>query len=198
MRIFLISMLFLFQGILFAQESYQEEDSVAVSTSEFIDLYFGPGYVVSEFAETRASFASIHVGLIFFDHVDLNFSYRAILSNFKKQLIFPSYHKYNQKDISILLQYDLADWMIRPSIGIGYHHTYASWEPENESNEIFKDQINQFELYAGVNYSVSKAFVMELHCGYKLAKDIELVGLAADSFDGFIFRATMKVRLIKF
>jgi predicted porin len=191
-------MLFLLQGILFAQESYLEEDSVAVSNSEFIDLYFGPGYVVSEFAETGASFARIHMGLVFFNHVDLYISYGAILSNFKKQLIFPSYHKYNQKDISILLQYDLTDWKIRPSVGIGYHHTYASWEPENESNEIFKDQIKQFEFYAGVNYSVTKAFVLELHCGYKFAKDIELVGLAEDSFDGFIFRATMKVRLIKF
>ena len=197
MRISLVSVLFLFNGILFAQKSQMAVDSLA-EKNNVIDLYIAPGYVVSKFIDTGTSFASIHMGLVFFDRVGLDVSYGLLLDNFRRQLIFPSYHKYNQKDISIFLQYNLTKWIIRPTAGIGYHRSLASWEPESEAGDKFQDHINQFEIFAGVCYKVTGAIAVELNCGYKISGDVELVSLEDNSFDGLIFRAMVKVGLTKF
>ena len=70
-------------------------------------------------------------------------------------------------------------WKIRPTSGIGYHRSLASWEPQSESGDLYQDDIDQIEVFAGVNYQVTNSFALELNLGYKISGDIELakVGL---------------------
>ena len=162
------------------------------------DLYMAPGYSLNEFVETNASFGGISLGITYKKRLDLSFSFSAILDSFKKQIIFPSTHKYDQKNFGIRGQYSFFNTRIRPNTGLAYKYCRAYWNPLNDSNETFDNNFSMYEFFIGADWFVSEVFSLNVSGGYNMAGGIDLVGLSDKDYHGFVLNLMFRVRLLKF
>lgn len=172
-------------------------DSLAIEKTSKVTLYVAPGYSNSPLVDTRASYFEMHLGLIYLEKVDLDIYYSTVLDNFKKEIIFPSSHEYDERNFGIRVQYSFLKKWIRPHIGIGYQFTEASWIPKNDSEQEFNDYIDLGALYCGFSWLINNTFTFQTDIGYTIGSGIELVGFDSGDFDGFEFKVMLKIKLLK-
>jgi hypothetical protein len=199
MRI-LISMILLFSSYLLKAQDNSElsEDSIRIIPEKNVQLYIAPSYSVNQFVETSASFAGISLGLSFWENFEINVSYSRILNNFVKQIIFPSSHKYDQKNLGIHGQYSFLNTKIRPLVGLGMQYGIVSWNPEIDSNDTFIDHIYIYNVLIGANWSITKTFSLQGNLGYNFTNDVDIIGFDSNDYDGFSVNLILKINLLKF
>jgi len=173
-------------------------DSIQSGLESNFQLYIAPGYGINQFVETGASFAGFYLGLIFRDKFDVSVSYSKILDNFKKQIIFPSVHKYGQTNLGLHVQYSFFNKNIRPHVGVGVQYGELSWKPENDSNDTFTDHVYIYEVFLGANWVINEIFTFQVNAGYNIARDVEIIGLESNNFEGFKADILLKIRILKF
>ena len=172
-------------------------DSLAMEKSGKFSLYVAPGYSNSQLVDIRASYIEIHVGLVYLERIDFDIYYSAVLDNFKKQIIFPSSHEYDQRNIGIRAQYSFLKKWIRPHIGIGYQFTEAIWLPESDSEQEFNDYIDRGSLYCGFGWLINNTFTLKADIGYGIASGVDLIGFDSGDYDGFEFNVMLKIKLLR-
>lgn len=196
MKIFLTLILFLTSYLIKAQ-GQTDLDSIDVVEAKKFQLYVAPGYSLVQFAQNKASFAEIHLGIAYDKMIEVDVFYSAILDSYIKQIIFPSSHKYGQKNVGINAQYYFTKSDLRPLLGVGYQFTEASWIPEGDSDESYNDHLNMIKLYLGASWSISQSFALQVDASYRFANGVDLVGIEPDDYDGFGINLMLKVRLLK-
>ena len=193
--VFLLSNCFFLQ----AQNAVQvEEDSMQIAPMKNISIYISPSLGVNQFVETGASFMGIHLGMVYRDIVDVNIFYSRILDSFKKQIIFPASHQYNQSNVGLEVQYSFLNKRIRPHVGVGFQYAEASWEPVNDSNDTFLDYIIMYNAFLGANWMIDKIFTLQVNAVYNFTQKVDIVGLSSNDFEGFGAEFLLKVRFLSF
>lgn len=194
-------LVFLLSSSFFLQAQHAmlaEEDSVQIAPMKIITVYFSPSLSVNQFVGTGASFLGIHLGMVYSDKVDVNVFYSRILDNFKKQIIFPGSHEYNQSNVGIEVQYSFLKKRIRPHVGVGFQYAEASWEPVNDSNDTFLEYIIMYDAFLGANWMINKIFTFTVNAGYNFTQKVDMIGLSSDDFEGFKADFLLKVRFLSF
>ena len=196
----LFILIFLFASTLVKaqNQSLNSVDSVSLDVKIKSHLYIAPGYSLVQFAETGASFASIQVGIMLKERLDINVSYAEILDDFREQIIFPLSFKYNQKNLIVRIHREFLDGDFRPLVGLGYQYSELSWEPESDTEDVFTDHINQYEFFAGVNWLISNTFSFQVNGGYKIANGVDLVGVDPNYYNGFTMSLLLKIKVLSF
>lgn len=199
MRTF-ISITLLLSSLLLNAQNYTKfgEDSLQLEPERNFQLYIAPAYSINQFVETGASFAGIHLGLIFQDRIDVNVSYSKILDNFKKQIIFPSMHTYDQTNYGLHGQYSFFNKNIQPHVGLGVQYGVVNWKPENDSNDKFTDHVYIYNVFLGIEWRINRTFTFQANAGYNFAQDVEIIGLEANDYKGFKVDVRLKIRILKF
>jgi len=169
-------------------------DSIHLIHEKKVHFYFAPSFSAYQFSETVASFAGIYLGMIYQDHLDISLSYAAILNNFKKQIIFPSHHHYDQTNFGLQLQYSFFDKKIRPITGIGAQFLHTSWQPDGDLEDTFTDYIYTIKGVIGIAWLINRTFNLQGTAGYNVARDVEIVGLESNDYDGFAADFVLKIR----
>jgi hypothetical protein len=199
MRTFILMILLLSSLLLKAQDHTKfTEDSLQLELERNFQLYIAPTYSINQFVETGASFAGIYLGLIFRDRIDFNVSYSKILDNFKKQLIFPSKHKYDQTNFGLHGQFSFFNKSIRPHVGLGLQYGVVTWEPEHDSNDKFTDHIYLYDIFLGANWLINEIFKFQANVGYYISQDVEIISLESHDYEGFKAEVILKIRLLNF
>lgn len=195
-----VSMILLLCSFLLKAQDYPEstEDSVKQEFENRFQVYIAPTYSMNQFVETWSSFAGIGLGLVVKDRIDVSLSYSQILDNFNKQIIFPSSHKYDQANISLQGQYSFLKSNIRPHAGLELQYAMATWEPEYDSNDTFSDNIFIYNAFVGVNWTLNQILTLQANAGYNFAREVEIVGLESNDFNGFNMDVLLKIRLLNF
>ncbi|MCK5104474.1 MAG: hypothetical protein KAR17_16735 [Cyclobacteriaceae bacterium] len=174
------------------------EDSLQLNRERNFQLYIAPAYSVNQFVGTGASFAGIHLGLISRDRIDVNVSYSKIVDNFKKQIIFPSLHTYDQTNYGLHGQYSFFNKSIRPHVGLGVQYGVVSWKPENNSNDTFTDHVYIYNVFLGVKWLINRTFALQANAGYNFTQDVEIIGLESNDYEGFKADVQLKIRILNF
>jgi len=192
-------LLLLFCLVVFQSKAHKviEVDSLEKKTEKFL-LYVAPGYSMSQFVETSASFADVYLGIRYHEKLDLSLSYSFIIDNFKKQIIFPSTHEFDQTGVCIRAYYSFFNFAIKPHSGIAYHFNQSSWNPLDDSNDTFREYFHVIEVFVGANWSISDVISLNASGGYNFTDGIELVGLKNEDFYGFTFNVMLQIRILKF
>lgn len=199
MRIIILLILLFCSILLKGQDTTKiHEDSLISKPKKNIQLYFAPSYTVIQFVETRTSFAGTYLGLIFRKKIEISVSYSKMLNNFRKQIIFPSVHKYDQTNLGLQGQYSFLKNKICPHIGLGVQYGTILWEPEYDSNDTFTDHIYIYEFFLGASWLINKTFAIQGNAGYNSAKSVDIVGLNSNDFNGFSVDLILKINLLKF
>lgn len=173
---------------------HQADSAMSEAVPQF-QVYLGASYHLNEFAGTGASFGAIHAGVFFKDKIDVNVYYSAIFDDFHLTVIFPEEYSYNQHNYGVRINYNLLNHNIRPIVGVGYQYSAASWTPEIDSEDIFTDNIHVFSVNVGVGWQIVPAFRIEAKTGYNFARDVELIGLQSDDYDGYKLELSAKLRI---
>jgi len=199
MKVYISIILFLSSLLVKAQDqTVSTGDSIQQEISNRYQVYIAPTYTINQFVETGASFAGIGLGFIFKDRIDLSVSYSQILDSFKKQIIFPSRHRFDQSNVGLHGQYSFLNQRFRPHVGFGVQYGMVTWEPEHDSNDTFTDSIYIFNLIVGANWALNKTVTLQANGGYNFTQDVEIVGLESKDFDGFRIDVLLKIRLLNF
>lgn len=180
-----------------AQESIVM-DSIPEESQDKFQVYVAPGYSLTQFVGTNSSFAEVHVGLVYLKKIDLDLNYAVNLDNFQKQIIFPSVHYYDQKNIGVRAHYSFLKKSFRLHAGAGYQYVEAMWSPEEEKNDTFVDQMSFVEFYGGVSWLINKSFTLQGDAGYTFVNGVELVGFETNDFGGFKALIMLKIGIINF
>jgi len=197
MRIILILAFVLYSFGVEAQNLTKlEADSIDSQLDKRYQIYIAPGFNANQFVETGSSFFYAYFGMIYENNIDFSISYSLILDEFKKQIIFPGDHKYNQTNFGLDLQYSFLVKKIRPHIGIGYRLAQASWEPLSDSNDTFTDNINIYQANIGAKWLLSKIINLQANFGYNFADNVELTGLTNEDYNGFKLDLILKIRIL--
>jgi len=192
------TLIFLLGSFFLKAQDQQLLDSIQLEKEEKLQLYIAPAYSLNQFVETSASFAGIHLGIIYKEKVDLNIYYSAILDNFMKQIIFPQNHEFEQKNLGVKTQYSFLKKSIRPHAGISFQFSEISWIPLDDSNNKFNDNIYLIEPYVGISWMLNRTFTLLIDGGYNIVPEVELVGLESDDFSGFAVNFMVKIRFYQF
>lgn len=197
MRICVLVILSLSSFIVNAQDDNQSSvDSLEHNRNNRFVLYAAPIYSLNQFAETNASYGGIGLGLIIKDRIDVLVYYSQIMDSFKKQIIFPSNHEYDQVNFSLNGQYSFLKKSIRPHIGAGVAYAKLAWEPLHDSNDTFSEYIFIYSLFAGANWAINRFLSLQGNFGYNFAGDVEIVGLESTDFTGFKLDLMLKIKLL--
>jgi hypothetical protein len=173
-------------------------DSIPGERMDNFQIYLAPGYSVSQFVGTHASFGEIHLGMVYLKKIDIGINYTFNLDNFQKQLIFPTVHYYDQQNIGIRAHYLFLKKKFRFHAGAGYQMIEAAWTPEEDKDETFIDQISFMEIYGGVSWLINKTFTLQGDVGYSIANGVDLIGFESDDFGGLKALVMLKIGLINF
>ena len=187
----------LFCAALAYGQSIEPPDSIQFERKKNFEIYIGAGYQNNQFVETSASFAGIYLGVLIKERLDLNFSYAVILDNFKQQLIFPSTHRYDQRNYRIGVQYSFLKTKVRPHIGTGYNYNRAFWNPLEDSDDTFNNNFDVVEFYIGANWILNQVLTLEGSVGYNKASGGEMIGLSEDDYDGMLIKVALRCTLFK-
>ena len=71
----------------------------------------------------------------------------------------------------------------------------ARWEPTSDSDDSFSDNLYSFNARLGAIWKINKIFALQASGGYNVTSDVELIGLEADDFDGFMAEVLIKIFL---
>ena len=197
MRIY-ISLILLLSGFIVNAQDKNENpaDSLELESISSFMLYAAPFYNLSQFVETNSSFAGIGIGLVIKDRIEVFVSYSQIMDNFKKQIIFPAKHEYNQTNFNLSGQYSFLKKRIQPHVGAGVTYAKLAWEPEQDSNDTFSDHIFIYNVFTGASWTVNQILSLQANFGYNFAGTVEIVGLAPDDFTGFKMDLLVKIKLL--
>ena len=197
MKIYLILFLIGCSFILKAQNS-AVSDSIAEPGTDKMKVYIAPGYSNNQFAGTTASLVEIQAGLTYNRHIDIGVSYSVVLDNFQKQIIFPTVHNYDQKNLGIRAQYLFLKKRFHLHAGLGYQFIDARWSPEEDKDETFVDHMNFLEVFGGLSYEISNTFALQADAGYNFANGLDLVGFVQSDLEGFKASIKLKISIFGF
>ena len=193
-----VTLVFVLSSFIIKAQDRLETDSIPAQSLAKFQLYVAPGYSLSQFVGTNASFAEIHLGAVYSRKIDVDVHYAVNLDNFQKQLIFPSFHYYDQKNFGIRTHYSFLKKTIKLHIGIGYQYIEATWSPEEENEETYIDHINMTEVFVGFSWFINKTFTLQGDGGYNLVNGVDLVGFESNDFGGLKALIMLKIGIFNF
>ncbi len=199
MRLSLLAIFILLQLLARGQDiGYIQTDTLKEDTMKRFQLYGAMSYSGQQFVETMASFANLSVGMTYKNHLDARISYGTILDHFRKQVIFPTTHYYEQKNMGLNLQYSFLEGNIHPVAGCNFQLAWMTWRPEGSSEDLFTDRVYLVAAFAGAAWDIYRSLTLQADIGYSLAKDLELVGLEENDSDGLRYEVTLKFGIFHF
>lgn len=198
MKALMLGVVLLCSSILHAQETAVDADSLMLEQATDFQLFAAPFFNVNQFVETGSTFVGARFGLVFRERLEVSASYTISVDDFNQQIIFPSRHSFDQKNIGVYAQYSFLNKKIRPLVGLGMEYGMVTWEPDYDSKDSFLDNVFIYSMYAGASWELHRTLTIQADIGYNVGSDVELIGLEQSDYNGIRGDILLKFRFLNF